>query len=199
MSKHRQDTEDGQLPLPTPHSPRELDERILARARAKAPQKQPMHTARWLGGMATTAMLVVAIYLTNTTGTNQGLPQPAPAVLKEERAAAPMASQARARLKASADFDAPEPAPVEDKELQMAPMAEATFDSAGVQAMKRADDTAPNLQGSLQHLQELLISGDDERAHREYEELRNACAECGLPDTLEEALERLKQRESAPP
>jgi hypothetical protein len=149
--------------------------------------------------MATTAVLVVAIYLTNTTGTNQGLPQPAPAVLQEERAAAPMASQTRAKLKTSADFDAPQPASVEDKELQMGPMAEATFDNAGTRAMKRADDTAPNLLGSLQHLQALLISGEDERAHRGYDELRNACAECGLPDTLEEALERLKQRESAPP
>lgn len=199
MSKHRQDTEDGHLPLPTPHSPRELDERILAHARANAPEKRPLHTVGWLGGMATTAVLVVAIYLTSTTGTNQGLPQPAPAALKEERAAAPMASQPRARLKATADFDAPEPAAVEDKELQMAPMAEATFDNAGARAMQRADDPGPNLPGSLQHLQELLISGDDERAHREYEELRNACAECDLPDTLEEALERLKQRNSAPP
>jgi len=197
MNKHRQETENGQLPLPSPRSPRELDQRILAHARANAPQKRPMVTAGWLGGIATTAVLVVAIYLTNTTETNQEL---APTVLKEVKeesaaagAAAPIASSARAKLKTSADFDAREIAPAEQEELQMAPAAEATLDSASsFHAMKRADDAAPNLQGTLRHLQDLVLRGEQEQAQREYQELRNACSECGLPDTLEEALELLQ-------
>ena len=197
MSQHRQDTENGQLPLPTPRSPRELDERILAHARAKAPEKRTMHTAGWLGGLATTAVLVVAIYLTNTSDTNQGLTPPAPAVLKEERAtsaaAASSASQPRAKLKDRADADNMQAAPAEQEELQMVPAAEMAPDSAGFQAMKRAADTAPNLQGTLEHLQQLLLRGEQARAYREYEELRNACSECGLPNTLEEALETLEQ------
>lgn len=195
MSDQRQDTENGQLPLPTPRSPQELDERILAHARAKAPEKRSVHTAGWLGGMATTAVLVVAIYLTNITETNQGLTPAAPAVQKEEsesaEAAATMARPARAKLKAGAEFDALGAAPAEQDELRKAPAAEMAQDNASFQAMKRADDTAPNLQGTLRHLQALLMRGEKERAHREYQELRNACSECGLPNALEEALELL--------
>lgn len=201
MSKHRQDTENGQLPLPSPRSPRELDQRILAHARANASQKQRMNTAGWLGGVATTAVLVVAVYLTNTTDTNPELAPAAPAILKKQLelkeetsgAAAPMANKARPKLKSSADFDARELAPAEQEEPQLESTAQATVDSLGsFRAMHRADDTAPNLQGTLRHLQELVLGGEQEQALREYQELRNACSECGLPDTLEEALKSLQ-------
>jgi hypothetical protein len=199
MSKHQRDTENGQLPLPSPRSPRELDQRILAHARARAPAKQLTHTASWVGGMATTAVLFVAIYLTNSSDTE--LVPMTPPVLTEQRsatgglatggsatgAAAPAARKARATAEISADFDALEAAPTAKEEVQMAPAANARF-----QAMKRLDDTAPDLQASLQHLQQLLANGQQDRALLEYQELRNTCRDCGLPEALEEALQLLQ-------
>lgn len=189
MSKHQGDMENGQLPLPSPRSPRELDQRILAHARARAPAERHPHTASWLGGMATTAVLVVAIYLTNSTDTR--LVPTAPPVLTEQRetmgAAAPVAGKARAKAEIIADFDALEAAPAAKQEPQMAPAAAAQF-----QAIKRVDDTALDLQVSLQHLQQLLANGQEDRALHEYQELRNACRDCGLPETLEQALQLLQ-------
>ena len=62
----------------------------------------------------------------------------------------------------------------------------------GYVPVKRADHAAPELQSALMHLRQLLANSEQERAQQEYTELRNACGECGLPETLEEALELLE-------
>ena len=202
MSKPGRETDEGQLPLPSPRSPRELDERILAHARENAPDRN-RHTAGWLGGLATTAALVLAVYLTNLADQGPLAPQPAAPELAAPELAAPeeekvgaaeMAAatlETRAKLKASADSDAPSPARAERQALPAAPVTEARFDSAGIAADQAV--TAPDLQASLARLQDLLAEGEPDLARREYAALRDACGECDLPDTLEEALEQAHQ------
>lgn len=205
MSKPGRETEDGQLPLPSPSSPRELDERILAHARENAPDHKG-HAAGWLGGLATAAALVLAVYLTNLA--DQGALAPGPAApelaapelaapelaapeQEQVRAArtAPASLESEAKLKVSADADTPAPARAELQELPAAPAAEARFDSAGLAADQAA--IVPDLQASLARLENLLAEGETELARREYAALRESCTECDLPDTLEEALEQV--------
>lgn len=199
MSKKQQDMGDGQLPLPTPRSSRELDEKILAHARANAPAPRRSFALGWTGGMATTAVLVMAVYLTNTTESDKEAAVRTQAVLKEEvpmaGAALPVESRIMAKRKAvpSADFDVQESPSREPEALQMAPAAEMAASSERSEEVKLQDAAAPNIQETLEHLQTLLEHGEIEQARLGYAQLRNACSECGLPDTLEQALKGLQR------
>lgn len=221
MNKQGPETREGQLPLPSPRSPRKLDEKILAHARANAPQKRASLSKGWTGGMATAAVLVVTVYLTAVTETNSPPERPAPAMLEEQGitagASAPAAKQARAKrkLEIGAAYDSLKAAPREDaadlhdadslegaysvkgansfekEELQMESAAAMASIRAPEPKASAAKSATRNLQGTLAHLLELVDQGKTEQARREYEELLNACGECSLPDTLEQAMEAL--------
>lgn len=195
MSKHQQQTGEGQMPLPSPRSPKALDEKILAHARAHTPPKRSSIHMGWTGGLATAAVLVMAVYLTTTTETIKEPVLSSPQAVKEERAATAAAttvsSEAAAKRKATAqaDFDSADELVSEQEELQMAPVAEMAAGAATLRSSKTLDWAAPNIQETLDQLQALLEGGELESASQGYAELRSACGECGLPDTLEQALE----------
>lgn len=87
MSAHKQSEKDTGLPLPSPRSPAQLDDKILAYARDHAPSKRfPLQPA-WVAGLATTGVVVLALFIT--------LPQqPAPTVVMEPSGPVKMASPA---------------------------------------------------------------------------------------------------------
>ncbi|RLQ22023.1 hypothetical protein DWB85_08770 [Seongchinamella sediminis] len=185
------------MPLPSPRSPRELDERILARARAAAPQQHRRGPLAWAGGLATAAVLVVAVYLLRLSDTATLTPAPASDPVQEEEAAgapataeiAPAANQAdpQQKLKMSAarpaaDFAAQAPAAERAEAAAAAPAA--------------GDETpGPDINAELLRLQALEAAGKREQALREYAELRRRCADCALPQTLEQALAQLPREQ----
>jgi len=87
MSAHKHPGQDTGLPLPSPRSPSQLDEKVLAYARAHAPRKRfPLQPA-WAAGLATTGVIVLALFIT--------LPQqPVPSVAPEPSGPVMMASPA---------------------------------------------------------------------------------------------------------
>ena len=204
MSKYRQKTAEDQLPLPSPRSPRDLDEKILAHARINTPQKRATLSLGWISSMATAAVLVVAVYLTTMTDTTREPALPAPAMLEEERAvagaAAPASLQARAkrRTEISAYQDLIDAAPLEKEELRMSATAEMAYANAAAHKAVADSPAAENLQSMLEHLQALIDRGETDQARQQYQEFRNACSECRLPETLAQALDTLPERTSPP-
>ncbi len=63
MSKRSSIPGPGKLPLPTPRSPRALDDRILEVAREYAPKSRPRRQPWWMAGAATASVLVIAVML----------------------------------------------------------------------------------------------------------------------------------------
>ena len=91
--------EPGKLPLPSPRSPLELDERILSAARERAPTPEPQRQPWWIGGVATAAVLLVAVMITvpeQSPSTIEVRTEAVPTAMKEPGAAAtaPIAAQA---------------------------------------------------------------------------------------------------------
>ncbi len=60
MSERKRPPENARLPLPAPRPGAALDEKIIAYARAKAPQRQRPHSGRWMAGLATAGIVAVA-------------------------------------------------------------------------------------------------------------------------------------------
>ncbi len=203
MSRQDQDRGQDQLPLPSPRSPAELDQRILAHARDNAPVKTRSSALGWTGGAATAAALVLAVFLTRTADIDRAVP---PRALEETPAAtealsealrqragaepaggaaAPVESSAR---KALADFDAVR------EQTGTAPAAESPAALAtGIVAKNDESAALESLRDALQRLRQLLDEGDTDSARQGYADLRKACGECGLPETLEQALEQLER------
>lgn len=184
------------LPLPSPESPAALDEAILAHARAHAPEKSSSYSLGWAGGLATTAVLFVAVYLGNSVDTTRPSPAPAPVLLEQERAAAGAAAGATgtaAKAETSADFNNLDAMDRAEEEVQAAPLAELAADAAAPRVQKSKDDPRTRLHETLEHLKELVASGKQEQAQQKYLELRMACQQCGLPASLAEALEMVAE------
>jgi hypothetical protein len=86
----------GKLPLPSPRSPAELDERIINAARERAPYPRSQRQPWWMAGAATTCLLIVAVLLVQ--------PEQPPVTHSESMlSSAPKASKTRALKNTSDD------------------------------------------------------------------------------------------------
>lgn len=195
----RQGTDRDKLPLPSPGSPRELDEKILAHARANAPAGKRAGPLAWGGGLATASILVVAVYLTNLTGSNDpAAPARVPAAeevsLQPENApAAPAAMKMQARSRASdeASLAADYADTIEDLTAETE-ASEGHAAALPANHLKAEADTAaiePLIRDRLEQFRAMLQRGQEEQARLEYAALRDSC-DCKLPQTLEQALAR---------
>ena len=210
MSAHKQPGQDTGLPLPSPRSPAQLDEKVLAYARAHAPSKRfPLQPA-WVAGLATTGVIVLALFIT--------LPQqPVPSVALEPSGPVMMASPAadadaeskRAAAKAAAkekpaartaqkDMPAAQMSrslAVEQEMREEQVMADEAFTQPAPKALgaaatpgATAPAAEPTIQQQLQPYATLLQQGQEAKARAGYQALRASCTDCQLPATLEQAL-----------
>ena len=178
--------------LPSPRSPAHLDGKILAHARANAPVKASHWRPMWGGGLATAAVLVVAVYLTQVTELEQADPviDAVPAA-KQAKMQAPAPSSVTREVASPREIDsyaeqfeadAAEEAPA------MAAMADSPAGAARASPAELASDAAIDLDVALEKLRQLVDQGELEQAREEYAKLRQSCPGCDLPETLEEAL-----------
>ena len=181
------------MPLPTPLSPQELDEKILAHARRAAPRKASSLALGWAGGMAATAVLLVAVYLASLPGPDTAsVPAPETFHQEEQPTRSPVMGimgglgNAKRKSTVSADYDALL------RQLdgsQLAP-ANATTAQGAMDSSERARAVQTiDVSDTLDQLRSLVEAGRIEQARRQYEVIRLACGECRLPDTLEQALD----------
>lgn len=193
MNKPVDNREEGPMPLPTPVSPRELDEKILAHARRAAPPKRYSLPLGWAGGMTATAVLLVAVYLASLPGPDTAtLPVPETIRQEAEPTRSPVMGimgglgNAKRESRASADYDALL------RQLdgsQLAP-ASATNSLGDMDSEQRARTVHTiDVGDTLDQLRSLVEAGRVEQARRQYEVIRLACGECRFPDTLEQALD----------
>ena len=196
----RQGPDRDTLPLPSPGSPRELDDKILAHARANAPAGKRAGPLAWGSGLATASILVVAVYLTNLTGSNDPA-APAQAPVAEEvslqpenapAAPAAMKMQARSRAADEASLAADYADTVKDLTTETG-ASEGHAGAMPANDQKAEADAAvikPPIRDRLEQFRAMLQRGQEEQARMEYAELRDSC-DCKLPQTLEQALARL--------
>lgn len=215
MSKPQDITAVGNVPLPSPVSPPDLDERILRAAREQAPVPPSARQPWWLAGVATASVLVIAVTVAiqSPPPVSQSLEETEPATKKEMAlmADAPadsaMSKQKRAH-KQSADMEmsahaAPSPAAsrlgvasesiVEKVSRER---AEASEERTSLASADKLDLSAGTLQDTLsseklseqiQVLAGLLSGGEEDQARQGYVTLGENCG-CTLPKTLEEAI-----------
>jgi hypothetical protein len=227
MSDRRQSVGNGELPLPSPRSPRQLDEKILAYARDNAPEKKLFLPPRWVAGLATAGVVVLALFITEpqqptptfrefTPSLEENLP--ADAASAEKAKNKPAAPAARLKMSRSAGQAAPidkyefADEPMSDQETATDAMAntveadhvEADQDMAhsAIQPLEQtATDrelqifTNEELRDKLQLYANMVEKGEGERARAAYQQLRQACPDCALPDTLSQAITKLLESE----
>lgn len=183
--------------LPSPRSPQRLDDKILAHARENAPDRTGSWRPAWTGGLATAAILVVAVYLTQLTNVDQPAPLPNSIPVTEE-AAAPAAAamkMQRAKPAQSADYaverETAEAAGQARESSLASDAADTAYSARAPQPEAKPKKTVTqDLSAELTRLRELLASGELEQAQAEYEALRKSCPDCMLPLTLEQALDQ---------
>jgi len=225
MSEHKQSQGEGKLPLPSPRSPRHLDDKILAYAREKAPEKRSFLQPRWTAALATAGVVVLALFITEPQQQTPGFSTPAPmleegmrprAARTESMKAKPKAPTARIKMSRStgqaAHLDKAETLadePLLEQEIAadtMAATIEADEDmtNSAIQPLKltAADAQIKNisskeLSDTLQLYANMLDKGEEEQARAAYQQLRQACPDCILPDTLAEALATLPEAQPA--
>jgi hypothetical protein len=209
MSKIDDGLRGGKLPLPSPRSSDELDERILRAAREQAPISRPQRQPWWLAGAATASVLVIAVTMTWT--------ELAPFNASEENAAASAAkasiqvnklkreSSEMAEMDASmemSDQAAAKPAAarmglssdamneemISEKALAPTVRAPEVRESAQAAAELQRPTSPPTLIEQLQMLSELVRQGEEEKAQIDYEALKKACPDCDLPEKLDQAI-----------
>jgi len=189
-----------ELPLPSPRSPRELDNRILNHARESAPPKQGANPLTWASGVATAAVLVVAVYLVNLTDTGTVAQSPVADAVQEDESAGAAASaelaeistariqaEPRPKLKMSAEAPSDTDLAARDVAEEIETAAAAAPPATGA----RAHSPGPGVNKALLRLQELVAADKLEQAEQEYAELRRSCADCDLPENLDKALAML--------
>ncbi len=184
MSK-RQNNGSG---LPSPRSPEHLDNRILAHARANAPTRNSHWRPIWGGGLATAAVLVVAVYLTQMAELEQADPVlEAVPVAREASKLPPSPSGMEREITVYAEDLATDAA---EEALPMAAMADSAAVTASAKPKKLASGatTDLDLEQALDGLRLLVDQGELEQAQEAYAQLREACSDCDLPETLKEAL-----------
>lgn len=214
MSKHKQDLPGDRLPLPLPRSPQALDDKILAYARERAPEKQhgwiPRWTNGWAAGLVTASIVAIAVLITETQ-------QPAP-IYRYSTESAPLEYEQRdaedtvmsAPITAHAPAAAKigrEPAPqkkARKQELraeQVAPQAFGVIAQEEFSDSEIAADTAATPRATLEtskrvrmddsqlealhnHFSQLLQQGHEVEAREAFLALRQECPSCDLPETL---------------
>jgi hypothetical protein len=169
------------LPLPSPRSPKGLDEKIMAYAKQKQPEKKTYRPPLWLSGLATASIVLVTVMITLPTQQRVGS--------TDTESAQPAAGRAKATLSSPKSIDHRKPSV---DRYEMAPQAASARSALPELA---ADEAAEDLDADwvhhrLEQLAEQLKNEDSSLARRNYEALKHQCTECGLPATLEAALEK---------
>ena len=183
-------------PLPSPRSPQELDEKILAYARQQLPAKKSYRGPLWLSGLATASVVVIAVLIVTPD-------QPdtiAPAL--ESAAVAPASRKAKLSMTtlnspvesdtASADIPRAAPQSASNRKATKKMMgASAVYAEQDMFAADVALDFDPGkLQEHLRQLASMLDNGATDPANSAYEALKSSCGDCDLPSTLAEAIEK---------
>jgi hypothetical protein len=212
MSDRKQRLQERKLPLPSPRSPRDLDDRILNHAREHAPPTRLFVQPRWLAGLATASVLLIAVFITEP---EQSTPEFRAITPTDEDVATPslsseatMADKPAARMKMSSDIASPtrhinkyEILAEQEQNIQESsahtPTETATTDdmvhlnkTAGA-ARDSANNVTYNdteIRSQLRRYADLLQQGQATQARAAYQQLRSACPTCDLPATLEQAI-----------
>lgn len=207
------------LPLPSPGSPQVLDDKVLAYARSQAPAKTSLLRPRWVGGMAAASVLAIAVFITQpqpeTTRFRSAPPATELSAPGGSAADAPNSSQMAApavrhkMLRTSDQFTlgnkdgASAEAPMaeqalSDEVLTTNPAADRNHVREDIKELElEAAQTTPvdadsvAFVDSLHHCAALLQRGEEDAARSAYRELREACVDCDLPETLEQAINSL--------
>ena len=192
MTRGKRGSGQEHLPLPTPTSPRELDDRILSYARRNAPERRAFFPG-WAAGLATVSVLLVAVMIVAPQPQQPATPKPSPAA--EQSAPAPAAAKSN-----SVTAQGPERRKSTARDLEYAGEAEAgvsaramadTAPAAALVREKSATESAKeSLAENLARCAELLEAGDEAGAREYYQRMRTDCPKCDLPPTLEQALDR---------
>ena len=103
MSERRQSPGKGKLPLPSPRSPRQLDDKILAYAQDNAPEKKSFIQPRWVAGLATAGVVVVALFITEPQQTTPTFREFTPSLEENLPAGATSAEKAKSKPAIQAD------------------------------------------------------------------------------------------------
>lgn len=216
----------GKLPLPEPRSPRELDQTILDYARDHAPQKRPGGLPAWGAGLATVAIVGIAVLISEPQrpAPNLEMAAPAleeslyaemadtaaPAMASPQKAADPDSSSAEpkrspmqsSRLKAVADDEQRLQQQYSRRELAVDSVAAGIVPGAPDQDAAQevvsetemasealAEPHPASVHRQLHECARLLQQGEEVQAREAFRKLREACSQCGLPETLEQAIE----------
>ena len=211
MSEHKHGHGSGHMPLPSPRSTQELDEKILAYARDNAPRQRRHQPARWVAGLATAGIVAVAVLI--------ALPQrPTPQLarqveerdsISENQVIVPVASMKMSgpepgkEISALEEYaDEPAPAAAAARALPATPVAASEAEPlndtsaaselavAGAAAKAASNMDKEQLHQQLELCAELLETGREAQARASYRALREQCPACELPESLEEAIEQ---------
>ncbi len=176
---------EGKLPLPSPRSPAELDERIINAARERAPRPRPRRQPWWMAGAATACVLVVAVMLVRPQ-------QPAPQS-ESDVSSAPMASKMRAAKNVNDDSNTVTIQKLElrhysEEESQSIMEVELSDQSPSHAAGAAKERSNAELSKRLSVLADLIKDGNEDTAIAAYEQLKQEFTDSNLPETLKEAL-----------
>ncbi len=227
MTERRQGPAEGKLPLPSPRSPQQLDDKILAYARGNAPERKFFRQPRWIAGLATASIVALALFITKPQRLEPDFRTPAPSLqenlpLDADRAekakrelAAPAATMKMSRstgqaarmdkYKNLADESLPEQEIAADAMAEAVEADEERIHGATqpleltLSAAELKKFTSEELHDKLQLYADMVKKGDEERARAAYQQLRKSCPDCALPDTLAQAFVTLLETEPAAP
>jgi len=217
MSKRRPGPAEGKLPLPSARSPQELDDKILAYARDNAPEKKPFLQPRWVAGLATASVVAIALFITEPQRQTPNFTAPAPtleeglsprAARTESAKKKPEATSARLKMSPSAGQAAPldkyemlADEPLLEQEIAADAIAAKTDEDRANRATQPLELSATaaelknitpeELSDKLQLYADMLDNGENEQARAAYQQLRQTCPDCALPDTLAQAIATL--------
>lgn len=219
MNARKKVTSGKNLPLPSPPSPLELDDKILAYARDNAPHKNRWLGHGWTAGLATAGIVVVSLLIIDTQAPQPAVfmdPAPVQKKTQVQRATLEPAEQhSSAEAVMTLSRLSPQPATVasqtaavqeklEEAELAddavAAPErndAEVNYDSRRQLSAAKAKTSGSIGKGTVQarllHCADLLQQGEEQQARALYQQLRRACADCALPETLEQAITAMSE------
>lgn len=175
------------LPLPGPRSPRALDERILASARARVAAGRPAGPPGWVLGLTAAGVVGVAVLLAlppttppETAGEAGGEPAARGRLVTDFMILPESARPPDAAPSPSAYFLRPAP-----EAAQVAEEVELPADLPAAKSLGREE-----IRRSIGACADLLAADRSEDAELCYRAFREVCADCGLPPTLAEALGR---------
>jgi hypothetical protein len=200
MSAQQRAAGPGELGLPGPRSPAELDRKVLryARSRAPEPSPRPARLLWWGSGLATASVAALALLIALPQGggnpaglrgetPHQALPANGAGSGAESPPAAGLEAPAAGLKAPAAGLNQPAAAPAIPRPQREPP---GTVDDAP----ELSADTLPDAAGrgsagaELARLARLLAAGSETGARDGYRALRARCPQCELPPTLEQAL-----------